>query len=751
MGEVRSEIEKNKFIIDGKRFESRDAFTRAFLEKYKPGLIIWDEYHRYIEKLKGGNVFFDYEIKSNEGEIGMKSLFVSATPYRTNVSGKDNEEALKELYKNALDDESQDAKLPSFEVDFSPLFCGGVPAGDAAKLNDVYKRFTEGGEKDILQAILKERMVRNERTRLRKNYEPHNRIFTSEEQYTKEYAEILKNTALQCRNLQAANYPDGALKWSLSLPWVLCFSTDRTSAKNNNISKKSTSYFELLYPKSRCSPELFVYADDGNVKEEMLKTLPKQNLAMHQICKMNISDRRAAQLLWMPPTVPLYFAGESSIFTEFSDYSKLLVFAEFRYLQRGGARLLSDYCRLLCKNDGESSDIPQLKIESMEEEDVFDRYLEADDLLAVDYREQSLEDVLQGIEIDERIEDEEKGKLYLIASPFMCLKRLYKKEMGILKRKIRESGKLEKELKGYQAQLVKLKNEIRTTADAFNEYFNSPGVKEALWSWLVDNDYSAENKREKGLLRYCAEGNLYAVLEEWVFCMKDSEPEKQMEFMQSVLRREHSKVGVQTHKSTVSKEHEDGKVMQCGIAEQLTGDIGDVGSGQKEETKDCVNAFNSPFYPMIMFAGRGAQEGIDMHNYCMRIMHLTLPKGAVSFEQRNGRIDRYRSLLVRRRAAEYTEGIAVEENSGCAQLMLRIFEYLSAHKDENEENREDIIYPNWSIRNVNSRWSFEELMPAWDYTEESCFISILDEMQKSYRESMGAHNHLDSIDLSTIY
>ena len=92
-----------------------------------------------------------------------------------------------------------------------------------------------------------------------------------------------------------------------------------------------------------------------------------------------------------------------------------------------------------------------------------------------------------------------------------------------------------------------------------------------------------------------------------------------------------------------------------------------------------------------------------MHNYCMRIMHLTLPKGAVSFEQRNGRIDRYRSLLIRRRAAEYTEEMEAEHNCGCSKLMMRIFEYLVEHKNEDEENRDDIIYPNWSIHNERSR------------------------------------------------
>ena len=92
---------------------------------------------------------------------------------------------------------------------------------------------------------------------------------------------------------------------------------------------------------------------------------------------------------------------------------------------------------------------------------------------------------------------------------------------------------------------------------------------------------------------------------------------------------------------------------QCSFADRLTGDIGDVGSGDNEEAiSACAERFSSPFWPMVMFAGRGAQEGMDFHQYCLKIMHMTIPRGAVSFDQRNGRIDRFRSLLVRRRAAE---------------------------------------------------------------------------------------------------
>lgn len=147
---------------------------------------------------------------------------------------------------------------------------------------------------------------------------------------------------------------------------------------------------------------------------------------------------------------------------------------------------------------------------------------------------------------------------------------------------------------------------------------------------------------------------------------------------------------------------------------------------------------------MILFAGRGAQEGIDMHNYCLRIMHLTLPRGAVSYEQRGGRIDRYRSLLVRRRASEFVENMQTDSTS---DLIARAFACLEENKHSN-----NTLYPNWSIHNPYSKWHFEELMPVWEYTEESCFADTVIEMYRSYRNSLGVNksNSDAYIDFSTI-
>ena len=63
-----------------------------------------------------------------------------------------------------------------------------------------------------------------------------------------------------------------------------------------------------------------------------------------------------------------------------------------------------------------------------------------------------------------------------------------------------------------------------------------------------------------------------------------------------------------------------------------------------------MTAFQSPFYPFLIAVTSAASEGVDLHNYCHKIMHWHVPASPVEFEQREGRVDRRLSHLVRKRA-----------------------------------------------------------------------------------------------------
>ncbi|HMJ34773.1 MAG TPA: hypothetical protein VK501_12745 [Baekduia sp.] len=63
-------------------------------------------------------------------------------------------------------------------------------------------------------------------------------------------------------------------------------------------------------------------------------------------------------------------------------------------------------------------------------------------------------------------------------------------------------------------------------------------------------------------------------------------------------------------------------------------------------------AFNSPFPPFILATTSVGQEGLDFHLWCHAVVHWNLPRSPIDFEQREGRVDRFRGHVQRRNLAE---------------------------------------------------------------------------------------------------
>ena len=63
-------------------------------------------------------------------------------------------------------------------------------------------------------------------------------------------------------------------------------------------------------------------------------------------------------------------------------------------------------------------------------------------------------------------------------------------------------------------------------------------------------------------------------------------------------------------------------------------------------------AFQSPFYPFVLASTSVGQEGLDFHWYCRKIVHWNLPSNPQDLEQREGRINRYKCLAIRRNIAK---------------------------------------------------------------------------------------------------
>jgi hypothetical protein len=87
-------------------------------------------------------------------------------------------------------------------------------------------------------------------------------------------------------------------------------------------------------------------------------------------------------------------------------------------------------------------------------------------------------------------------------------------------------------------------------------------------------------------------------------------------------------------------------------------------NGAETRPDSLRHAFNSPFRPFVLATTSIGQEGLDFHVYCDRLVHWDLPASPVDLEQRDGRINRYGGLAIRkvlaRRHADCAAAIPVE-------------------------------------------------------------------------------------------
>ena len=82
------------------------------------------------------------------------------------------------------------------------------------------------------------------------------------------------------------------------------------------------------------------------------------------------------------------------------------------------------------------------------------------------------------------------------------------------------------------------------------------------------------------------------------------------------------------------------------------------------------HAFNSPFRPFVLATTSIGQEGLDFHVYCDRLVHWDLPASPVDLEQRDGRINRYGGLAIRKALARRQGSVARHSREGSPWLVL---------------------------------------------------------------------------------
>ncbi len=169
---------------------------------------------------------------------------------------------------------------------------------------------------------------------------------------------------------------------------------------------------------------------------------------------------------------------------------------------------------------------------------------------------------------------------------------------------------------------------------------------------LLDKLYGTAERYWRTVLRYCADGNLQAVLDEYLHHLRSEESTVVMddEHLMALARRARDAVSMRPsrYESFDPDEPNQPISFRSRFALRYGSKRHDVESARQPQVR---SAFNSPFWPFVLTTTSVGQEGIDFHWWCHAVVHWNLPANPVDFEQREGRVNRFGGHAVRRNIA----------------------------------------------------------------------------------------------------
>lgn len=241
-------------------------------------------------------------------------------------------------------------------------------------------------------------------------------------------------------------------------------------------------------------------------------------------------------------------------------------------------------------------------------------------------------------------------------------------------------------------------------ANSFLHLFNLPEVTAMV------RDRRDEVPYWRSVLDYCIDGNLQAVLDEYMHLMSDApgvqttadgeETNGQLETCSAIAMEISQAIELRT--STIQadtyvlnprsiKKGEPVKLrtrFAMHFGDQRHEDAGDNGDSEATRKDQVRTAFNSPFWPFVLATTSVGQEGLDFHRYCHSIVHWNLPSNPVDLEQREGRVHRYKGHALRKNIAHEFGGHPLDAT---ADLWCSMF---SAALSSREATQND-LYPYW--------------------------------------------------------
>ena len=635
----------------------RRIFAEISIDMLDPDLVIMDEFQRFNSLLEQGddeqsmlaNKFFD-DKRSNT-----KILLLSATPYKPYST-------LEELNTNGNDEHYQDfMKVMDFlyatkdKADRFKLIWHTYSA--ALKRTDVVDLTPLVVTKNEAEEALYGVMCRTERFNsgiiddsrvCDVQIVPEDILSFAEGQYLMDCLNQ-ENTKVHLGNLP--------MEYVKSSPYLLSFMDKYelkkriASALQHSDVKRYGKMDALLLSKYAINNYRPIPAANGKLKY------------LHDLVFGTRHEKKTQLLLWVPASNPYYKAGGVFESNEARNFSKIILFSSWEMVPRMISIMMSYYSELYTLGELKKVEA-EIRYTSQKKNRYGENRLRADGLLEYPCRILSglfspttfYGEKLSSIRkiIKQRIQEEftqntiissipqqgrNNAKLILTlmkildGKPVEDLNDLYvpsnaldvMTDIAIASPAVcayRQSGNEE------DAQMV---------AKAIVSVFNKPesaAVIDLMYNKKNDDDYY------ESVLDYCVVGNLQAVLDEYAHMTQT----KMLGHTVTEAIIGTSNLSIDTTDSLGMEEKK--QLMRCHFAIPFIDKT--VTDKSVARTTNIRKAFNSPFRPFLLSTTSIGQEGLDFHWYARKIVHWNLPSNPVDLEQREGRINRFKCLAIRR-------------------------------------------------------------------------------------------------------
>lgn len=254
-------------------------------------------------------------------------------------------------------------------------------------------------------------------------------------------------------------------------------------------------------------------------------------------------------------------------------------------------------------------------------------------------------------------------------------------------------------------------------ASAFVTCFNKPESIAIIRLCTNDNNDCTYLDR---VMEYSIAGNLQAMLDEYFHLIREIEGlysmKKIADYISDVLSIRSSTTKIDDAASVIRSTNKDDEIKSKSIRTHFAVDF----AGQKLSTAktsgrqiNIRQAFNSPFRPFVLATTSVGQEGLDFHLYCRKIFHWNLPSNAIDIEQREGRINRYKGLVIRQNLIKkYINHVSLKSNARAWDEIFSI-----AEKNEGSGKGVCEIVPFWHT-NPEPNLKIERYVPLYSFSRD---------------------------------